>query len=174
MLPILYRWPKIARKKQLAPDVFVAFAAEHSRSSYDITTGEPFPAFVLEVVSPSSVERDEQEKLLAYEALGAREYVLFTPRGRGKSALVGYRRNASGALLRRPADDGNLWSDVLGLWLAVDGNYLQAKTIDGKVLLSPEQEAAARREAEAARREAEARAEHLQIELDRLKRGEIS
>jgi Putative restriction endonuclease len=175
MLPILYRWPRVKRKKQLAPDVFVAFAPEHSRSSYDLTKGEPFPAFVLEVVSPSSAGRDEEEKLLAYAALGAQEYLLFTPRNRGESSLVGYRRGAPGELLPWPVDgDGNLWSDVLGLWLTVDGNYLQAKSKDGRILLSPEQEAAARWGAEAARREAEAETARLRLEIERLKRGEGS
>jgi hypothetical protein len=71
------------------------------------------------------------------------------------------------------------WSDVLGLWLTVDGSYLQARTKDGRVLLSPAQEAVARRhEATAHRQEAEARrvaeaeVARLLREIEQLKRGE--
>jgi hypothetical protein len=43
------------------------------------------------VVSPSSVQQDEVEKVAAYDVLGAREYALFTPGENGPSILKGYR-----------------------------------------------------------------------------------
>jgi Uma2 family endonuclease len=79
MLPILYAWPGVVAKKQLAPDVFVAFVPDHSRTSYDLDDEGQFPPFVLEVVSPSSSARDQVEKRQAYEALGAQEYARFGP-----------------------------------------------------------------------------------------------
>jgi Uma2 family endonuclease len=193
MLPIRYTWPPSARKRQLAPDVFVAFVPEHARGSYDVSVEGSFPPFMLEVVSPSSVARDEQEKLLAYQLLGAQEYVLFTPRDAGQSTLAGYRRNAAGLFEPWIADEqGGLWSDVLALRLVALEGFLQAWTAEGEVLLTLEQAEIARVEAEAAReteararqqaeaaRETEARARQqaeaevarLRQELDRLNKG---
>lgn len=150
MLPIRYTWGRSRRKKQLAPDVFVAFVPEHGRPSYDVAREGGFPAFVLEVVSPSSIRRDREEKVHAYELLGAREYALFTPRSRQPASLHGYRRDEAGAFVPwQAAADGSLWSDVLELHLVVRDTLLQAQTADGELLLTPEQEAAARKEAEA-------------------------
>ncbi len=156
MLPINYRLPDLPRKRTLAPDTFVAFVPEHARTSYDVEAEGGFPAFVLEVVSPSSVARDEREKLRAYNLLGAREYALFTPREGAASTLEGYRRGATGGLEPWPRDgEGQLWSDVLGLRLVVRGALLQAQTSDGRLLLTPEQTEEARLQAEEARLQAE-------------------
>ncbi len=164
MLPINYDWPNAARKKTLAPDTFVAFVPERSRTSYDREAEGVFPPFVLEVVSPSSTARDEREKRHAYHLLGAREYALFTPREGMPSTLEGYRRNAAGQFEPWPLDDqGRLWSDVLGLRLVIRGALLQAETRDGRLLLSPEQ-------AEEARQRAEDTVNQLHAELEQYKR----
>ena len=163
MLPIEYEWPNAARKKKLAPDTFVAFVEERARTSYDLTAEGVFPAFVLEVVSPSSTARDEREKLHAYDILGAQEYALFTPREDLPSSLAGYRRNAAGQFEPWPHDtEGRLWSEVLGLHLVVRGTLLQAQTREGRLLLTPE-------EAEVAYRRAEEEVERLRRELERYK-----
>jgi Uma2 family endonuclease len=157
MLPIEYRWRRSKRKKKLAPDTFVAFVPERARTSYDLEREGPFPAFVLEVVSPSSTERDQEEKRTAYELLGAREYALFTPHERVPSTLEGYRRTEAGVFEPWPLDaEGRLWSAVLDLFLVVRGQLLQAQTREGRLLLSPEEEAMARRLLEAERQAAEA------------------
>jgi Uma2 family endonuclease len=184
MLPIEYLWGGSARKHKLAPDVFVAFAPERPHSSYNVEDEGGFPPFVLEVVSPSSTERDREDKRDAYEILGVREYALFTPRVVSPSTLTGFRRNAEGQFeLWLPAPGGQLWSDVLGLLLVVRGALLQAQTADGRLLLTPEQseverskEVAARLQAEAerehanqTRREAEAEIERLRRELERYR-----
>ena len=193
MLPITYDWPNAARKKQLAPDTFVAFVEERARTSFDVAAEGGFPPFVLEVVSPSSTARDEQEKRHAYEILGAREYALFTPRVGATSMLSGYRRGASGQFEPwLPDEQGRLWSEVLGLYLVVRGRLLQAQTAEGRLLLTPEETGAAlqaaeearrnaeearrreeeaRRNAEEARRRAEEEAERLRRELERYQRG---
>ncbi len=163
MLPITYDWPNAARKKQLSPDTFVAFVEERPRTSFDVEAEGGFPPFVLEVVSPSSTGRDQQEKRHAYELLGAREYALFTPREGAASTLEGYRRSATGQFEPWPLDEqGRLWSAVLGLYLVARGALLQAQTADGRLLLTPEQ-------SEAARRRAEEEAERLRRELERYR-----
>ena len=184
MLPITYEWPNAARKKQLSPDTFVAFVEERARTSYDVEAEGGFPPFVLEVVSPSSTARDQQEKRLAYELLGVREYALFTPREGVPSVLEGYRRGATGQFEPwTPDEQGRLWSEVLGLYLVARGALLQAQTAEGRLLLTPEQTGAAlrvaeearrreeeaRRSEEEARRRAEEEAERLRRELERYR-----
>jgi Uma2 family endonuclease len=164
MVPIRYRWKGSRRKRQLASDGFVAFVPDHPRSSYDLEVEGVFPAFVLEVVSPESVKRDEQDKLRAYSVLGAKEYALFTPHEQEASTLAGYRRDEVGRLVPWPLEaDAILWSEVLGLRLVTEGELLLAETGAGERLLSPEQEAVARRAAEA-------EVERLREELARLRR----
>jgi hypothetical protein len=149
MLPIRYTRRRARRKHQLAPDVFVAFVPERPRTSYDADAEGVFPPFVLEVVSPASTERDQGEKHDAYELLGVKEYALFTPRQDAPSLLRGFRRNATGQFEAWPLDaEGRLRSEVLGLYLIVRGELLQAQSPEGYLLPTPEQESVARRQAE--------------------------
>lgn len=167
MLPINYRWSDLPRVHTVAPDVFVSFVAEHPRQSYNLAAEGVFPAFVLEVVSPSSVARDLREKRHLYRILGAREYVLFRP-DQARRPLWGYRRAEPESPRMAPwALDGEdrLWSETLGLYLTVREGIVQAMTRDGTLLLTPEQEALARRQAEQ-------EAAQLRAELDRIARGD--
>lgn len=163
MLPITYEWPPSTRKRQLSPGTFVAFAPERARPSFDVAAEGGFPPFVLEVVSPSSTERDEVDKRQAYDTLGAREYALFTPREGERSTLEGYRRGGAGGFEPWPPDgQGRLWSETLGLYLVARGALVQAQTAEGQLLLTPEQ-------AEEARRRAEDEVERLRRELARYR-----
>jgi hypothetical protein len=156
------------RRKQLAPDTFLALVPQRQRNSYNLEQEKVFPAFVLEVVSPSSKKRDEQDKVRAYDVLGALEYALFTPRQPAPSTLQGYRRDEDGRFVPWLLDEsGRLWSDVLQLWLVVREPYLQAETPDGVLLLTPEQEAELRRQAEEARRQIEQENARLKAALER-------
>jgi Uma2 family endonuclease len=171
MHPIQYSWPNTADKKTLAPDVYVAFVAERARSSYDVEAEGQFPAFVLEVVSPSSQIRDTQNKRRAYEMLGVKEYVLFTPRANAPSMLSGYRRNAEGKFEPWRQDaNGRLKSEVLGLTLLVDGDLLRAETPEGRILPTLEEaELDQAREAQA-RQVAEEEVDRLRRDIARLRR----
>ena len=149
----------------------MAFVPEHPRSCYDVEVGGSFPPFVLEVVSPNSTTRDQVEKRRAYNMMAAREYALFTPREAGPSTLEGYRRAASGAFGRwAPDAQGRLWSDVLGLFLVVQGRLLQAQTPGGRLLLTPEQAEFARQRAETERQRAEEELHRAEAEIERLRR----
>lgn len=167
MLPLLFRPAGARRRKQVAPDVFVAFIDDHARESLDVDD-EGMPPFVLEAVSSSSVQRDLEEKERLYRLLGVEEYALVrldlpSPR------LEGYRRDAAGAWGRwRPDERGRLWSAVLGLWLLMQGDDVQAMTPEGELLLSPQQEAQARQQEMQARRQAEQEVARLRAELERL------
>ena len=146
----------------------MAFVPDRARTSYDLAAEGQFPPFVLEVVSPSSVGRDQCDKRTAYALLGAREYALFTPREGRPSTLAGYRRGAEGAFDPWPCDDqGRLWSEVLGLYLVARGTLPQAVTEDGELLLSSD-------ETEAARLRAEGENERLRRRLARYEDPEGS
>ncbi len=162
MLPIRFEAGTPPTLHQLAPDCFVSFVPDHARTSYDLREEEVFPAFVLEVVSPSSVERDSKDKLRAYGRLGVQEYVLFTPSDRAPGRLAGYRCDGVGRMQPWPSDaDGSLWSDVLGLRLIVQDGLLRAWTAKGEPLRTLAEEARAR---EAAEKETA----RLRLELERL------
>ena len=171
LLPIVYRRRGEKRTRQAAPDVLVAFVPQRTRDSYDLAVEGVFPAFVLEVVSSSSVARDVDAKRRLYEALGAQEYVLFAPEpGLLEPRLQGHRRGAA----RRfepwaPDAAGRLWSDVLELWLAPEGSLLRAVQADGQPLLTYEESEAARQRAEAAREQEAAARQRAEEELARLR-----
>jgi Uma2 family endonuclease len=163
MLPIDYRWKNLSVKKRVSPDGFVAFVPEHARQSFDAEEEGGFPPFVVEVVSPSSIYRDEEEKRQVYDLMGVKEYALFTPRDPAGATLRGYRRDAAGQFVDWPTDaQGRLWSTTLELYLVARGALLQAQTADGEWLMTPEQ-------SEVALQAAEAEAERLRRELDALR-----
>lgn len=153
MLPINFRPTPTSGRHTVAPDLFVARVPEHPRASYDLDVEGQFPEFVLEVVSPSSVDRDQNTKRTAYEALELREYALFTPRAAGRSTLQGFQLNDAKKFEPWALDsERRLWSSVLGLFLVARGAELRAQTPNGRLLLTLE--------------EAEAENERLRQELD--------
>jgi hypothetical protein len=180
MLPINYYWPVDEQMKSVSPDTFVAFVADHPRTSFNVTEEGSFPPFVLEVVSPSSVAHDHRTKRRAYDLLGVREYALFTPRSGTPSTVEGYRRDAEGTFVPWQTDpEGRLWSEVLGLFLVAHGPLLRAQTSGGRLLLTLEQAAdelrlaeEARLSADEARKRAEQENELLKRELERYRSSE--
>jgi len=67
----------------VAPDVFVVFGVEKKkRQSYKVwEEGSKVPAFVLEVTSKTTQEKDEEDKPKKYQRLGVLEYFQFDPTG---------------------------------------------------------------------------------------------
>ena len=108
----------------VAPDVYVAFGvANRHRSSYVVwEEGKP-PDFVLEVASPSSRERDAEEKLDIYAKMGVPEFFLYDPEGERGPELSGFelRGGAYWALPDEILPDGSagVCSKVLGLCLCI-------------------------------------------------------
>ena len=58
---------------------------------------------------------------------------------------------------------------MLGLYLVVRGAFVQAETPEGRLLLTPEQEAEGRRQEAEGRRRAEENVERLRRELEQLR-----
>lgn len=167
MLPIRYPRPS-GRNGQVAPDVLVAQVPQRERHSYDLAEEGVFPGFVLEILSPASIEHDQTDKRLLYDVLGAREYLLFAPEpDLHTPPLQGYRRHAQGRFERwAPDAQGRLWSDELGLFLVAEGRTLRAIQQDGRPLLTHEESEAERLREEAARRSAEEELARLRALLE--------
>ena len=173
--------------ERLAPDCVVAFGVDPrlivARNGYVISeVGKP-PDFVLEVASRSTGRTDYTVKRDGYAGYGVREYWRFDHTGgRFHDAALAGDVLVDGAY--EPVDithePGELiWghSEVLGLDLCWnDGDLLLRDPLTGEFLPIPEEERAARIEAEGraelervARQAAEARQAELEAEIRRLR-----
>jgi Uma2 family endonuclease len=168
MLPIRYHpIPGDPRIQQLAPDIFVARADPHFRSSYRLEEEGITPALVLEVISQESRKRDTVDKRRAYEAMGVEEYLLFDPVGGLLTPrLQGYRREGERLVRWERDDEGRLWSEVLGAWLMMVGDDLRLVRQDGTLEPSPAEEALARERAEEEVRRLAEEVAHLRADLE--------
>ena len=158
----------------IAPDLYVALGIRaddlgDDRSYYVERIGKP-PELVMEIGSPSTAERDVEEKPRIYAHIGSSEYWLFDPEG---GDIYGFKlmglRLVDGEYVPIELDerqDGTVrgYSEALGLFLVWDDGNLQI--IDPKTnrrLRSPMELVADER---AARR----RAEKAEAELAELRR----
>ena len=161
-------------KASVAPDVFVAFGAgTHARLSYKLWEGEPVPAFVLEILSGTTADKDLGEKRDKYADMGVKEFWVFDPFGdRVPGQVAGYRLHDRGYRPIAPVPGRRIYpSDVLGLEFRGKGGQLRIRDpVAGRDLRS-HQEAEDRGDAEASRADAEAeRANALAAEVARLRR----
>ncbi|HXT35779.1 MAG TPA: Uma2 family endonuclease [Chloroflexota bacterium] len=162
----------------VSPDLFMADADSHWRTSWNIQGERQPPRFVLEIVTAESWARDTEEKRDIYDFLGVEEYAIFAPlREDGGPKLFGYHRGPFGLWQPWEPVGGALRSRALGgLTLevsATDKHYLRLRDASGRLLPTPEEaEAEAARRADvahAAAAAAEARAALLEAELTRLR-----
>lgn len=168
-------------KASVAPDVFVAFGAgDKARLSYKLWEGEPVPAFVLEILSGTTADKDLGEKRDKYAAMGVREYWVFDPFGaRIPDRVAGYRLRG-GRYRPIPPLPGTrvLPSDVLRLeFRAEDGELRIHDPVKGKDLRSHEEADAGADRAAAETERANALAAELarvQQRLERYESGQTS
>ncbi len=113
--------------KRLTPGLFVVRGLEAlPERSYKIwEVGRP-PTFVLDLDSPSTHERDRDEKQALYASMGVKEYWRFAPTG-FLNDPEGPRVRLAGGVLRglgyeplESAADGSIHSEVLGLEIRAD------------------------------------------------------
>ncbi len=138
-----------------SPDVYVAVDVPTGpRSSYN-AFAEPFPRFVIEVLSSTSVDRDLRTKRRMYRVAGAREYLIFDPTGEGLGGAQVRAWRLPTAEADQPIPEWEEWepdvagtwhSDVLGLGFRVDGMLLRVVRSDGVIM--PTRQELARRVAE--------------------------
>ena len=163
---------------RVAPDVFVVFGAagKHFRDSWIIWREGKAPDFVMEVASPSTWQRDADEKRDIYAAIGVPEYWRFDPTGDFFTpGLIGERLiEGEYHLIPLETDaDGVLWgrSDVLGLDIcALPGQELRLYDPEARQwLLTPRESEEARLAAEAELKESETARLALEADNERLR-----
>ena len=139
-------------RRVVAPDVFVVKGISGGRRRiYKLwEEGQP-PDVVFEVTSPSTRGEDLRTKHDLYARLDVAEYFLFDPLGEYlRPPFQGYRLGQDRYVPLRPAEDGSLWSAVLGLELHPRGESLRLFDPEGQRWLpTPQEETATRRAAEA-------------------------
>ena len=164
----------------VAPDIFVAFdAGDHPRNSYKLFEGEPVPAFVLEVLSGTTADRDVGPKRDSYAAMGVWEFWLFDPSAkRVPGHVAGYVLGDRGYEPIEPLPGTAVYpSEVLGLEFRAEGGHLRIRDPEtGEDLKGYDEERAGRlaeREGRLAEREARLAAEDEVARLRHLlaKRG---
>jgi len=161
----------------VAPDVFVVFGVEKKkRQSYKVWEEGKSPAFVLEVTSKTTQEKDEEEKPHKYQRLGVQEYFQFDPTGdylepqlKGSRLLNGQYQ----VIPPTPLSDGfSLHSEVLALDLhLITGELRFFNPATGQNLLSlAETEQALRATEQALQATEQALQQELQARQDAVPR----
>lgn len=167
--------------EHFAPDVAVIFDVKEKRdewASFDVAEQRTRPKLIIELVSPHVRRNDVVDKFEDYHTLGIARYVIADRPRRGADwGLLGFEHTPTG-YLPMPADNqGRLWLEAVGVWLAAEGQRLVC--YDGATgqpigdyteitrLLDQER---GRAEAEKQRADtAEARASQLEEEIARLR-----
>ena len=114
--------PTLETAERLAPDLMVVFGVpDRHRRTYVTWREGQAPAFVLEILSPSTKTKDVAAKPALYRRMGVREYFLFDPDRRTEPRLTGWRFDA-GKELALPlvpvaGDMRGMYSEALGLHL---------------------------------------------------------
>ena len=173
---------------RVAPDVFVVFGAtgKHLRDSWIVWREGKTPDFVMEVASPSTWQRDADEKRAIYAGMGVTEYWRFDPTGEHFTPELVGETLVEGEYHELPLErdgEGRLWgrSAVLGLDIyALPGLELRLyDPADRKWLLTPRENEEARlvaqealQESETARQQLEAENEILREQLRLLQSGQ--
>ncbi len=183
-------WMQHHPEKVVAPDVYVlpGVPREGRISCLKVWEAGVVPSFAMEIVSPSSVEKDYREVPSRYAELGVAELLVFDPdyrKGRDRLRLQVWRR-VRGQLARVAAtSEDRVRSRVLGCWIRAVGKgehvRLRLGTGERGDTLFPteaeheracaEQERARADQATARAEQAEAELSHLRAEIERLKGG---
>ncbi|MEH2446888.1 MAG: Uma2 family endonuclease [Nostoc sp.] len=160
----------------VAPDVFVVFGVENrDRRSYKTwEENNQTPDFVLEITSKSTRSKDQGAKKGIYAFMGVREYFQYDPTGdylnpqlQGLHLVDGnYFPVAANTL---PDGTVSLASQVLGLELRLEAGKLRFyNPATSQILLTHEEEAAARQAAEEKAQRLATKLQELNIDPDSL------
>ncbi len=164
-------------KAALGPDLLVTLDHELKGSkTYQTWVEGRLPDFILEVVSPSSVENDKKLKKEAYEQLGVREYFVYDPDGVDfEERVLGYQLDAGTRAYGDPLDvqpDGSVKSAVLNLSLRYEDSHLIIQNTETGEDYRPSEEL--RREIQQLRRARAADRAKAQAEARRRMRAEAA
>ena len=149
--------------RPLGPDiaVFLGVPRDFDRGTLGLVEDAARPVLVVEVTSPDTRKNDFGIKKDFYHRAGVPLYVIVDarpgPKGR-RVKLHGFRHAPEGYDPLPLDDQGRLWIEPLGLWLAIaDGRVVCIDGATGEPIGNAIEQARARADAEA-RAEAEARA----------------
>jgi Uma2 family endonuclease len=163
------------------PDVFwVGGVAKRDRQAWIAwEEGGRLPDVIVELLSPSTAEKDRGEKKDLYaQVFRTSEYFLHAPEAR---QIEGFRLVDRSYRPIRPDANGRLWSQQLGAFLGLwhgqvderEGDWVRLFRRDGTLVPTPEERAETeRQQAEAERQRADAerqRADAAEAELARLR-----
>jgi len=202
--PLVYVWgnmfvyyEKGNRRKHVSPDVFVALGVpkDKPREHYLIWEEGHGLDFVVELTSKSTQDEDLDDKMSIYQdEMPVPEYFLFDPKGEYLDPPLQGHRLREGKYVPIEIVEGRLPSEVLGLHLERDGEWLRfynpatglwlptpeereaaleadrglAEAQRERERLAREQADAAREQADAAREQADAARERAEAERERL------
>jgi Uma2 family endonuclease len=120
------------REAVVAPDVYVVLGVrKRKRDNYKVwQEGDIPPAFVLEITSETTREKDQEVKPDIYRNLGVREYFQYDPSGEYLNPILQGLRLVEGNYAPISAqgtafDTFGLWSEVLGLELQLVSGELR-------------------------------------------------
>jgi len=165
------------------PDIAVVFGLKRQQNwatFYEAKEGTR-PTLVVEITSPSTRYVDLVDKFDEYELVGLDYYILIDHhqnRHGEQRRVLGYQFTPNGYTYISPNEQGWLWLEPLGIWLAWDEDILVCYNKAGELIPNYVQVTQERANLKAqvkeeiqARTEAEARIAELEAELRRL-RGE--
>ena len=166
---LLYYEPGNTRKF-VVPDVFLVRGVNKGdRRVYKLwEEGRP-PSVVIEISSRETKKADLNSKLHLYERLGVAEYYVFDPEYHYVKPPLRAWRLSGGKYVEIAVINGHVGSDELGLELVNTGQALRLfNPATGQFLLTPEEEAAARQEAEARAESLATKLRELGVDPDKL------
>lgn len=163
-------------RKHVSPDVFVALGVRKDtpRDAYFTWREGHGLDFVVELTSKSTRDEDLHDKMTIYrDRIVVREYFLFDPKGEYLDPPLQGHRLREGKYVPIEMVGGRLPSEVIGLELEGDGEWLRYHNpATGRWLPTPDellvQEQAMRKRAEAERERAEAERKRAEAERERL------
>jgi Uma2 family endonuclease len=181
-LSIYYSRQQLKNRDFRGPDFFLVKNTEkRPRASWVIWEEDgKYPNLIIELLSDSTAKVDRGLKKELYQTrFRTPEYFWFSP---NTLELVGWRLVGNEYESISPSENGWYWSQELGLYLGVLENRLRYFTVEGRLILTPEEAnleeirkaEAERQKAEAEQRKAEAEqrkaeAEQRKAEAERQK-----
>ncbi len=125
------------RRKFRGPDFFLVMNVENrERKSWVVwQEGMRFPDVIIELLSDSTRNVDKGEKKTLYEQVfRTAEYYLYDPLSQ---EFTGYHLHGAHYEEAQRDAQGQIYSPVTGLYLAVRNDWLRWITVEGNLLLSP-------------------------------------
>ncbi|NET58725.1 MAG: Uma2 family endonuclease [Symploca sp. SIO2E6] len=140
-LTIYYSPNQLKSEYFRGPDFFVVLGTERkTRKSWVVWEEDgKYPNVIVEVLSPSTANTDKVTKKKIYQdTFRTPDYFLFDP---DKLELAGFHLVDGKYEALEPNEQGQLWSQQLGLYLGIHDNFVRFFTPEGKLVSTPGEQA---------------------------------